>query len=160
MSAADKATRMQNVPSQSVAALPNGKSPTAGMQNVPSQSAAALPSGKSPPVQNDTNQQGGVAATGAELLAPRPVNPATAVADSKLPVVDKPTALQDGSGRWMIAFPNGRSLDMQTYVDRQGSVTAAIEYVQNLIAQETDAERLYYRKQQLHALTQMSRGSK
>jgi hypothetical protein len=70
--------------------------------------------------------------------------------------VDKPTAMQDANGRWMVAFSNGRNLDMQTYVDRHGGVAGAIQHVKDLMDRENDPERLAYRKAQLFALQRMS----
>lgn len=72
------------------------------------------------------------------------------------PKVEKATAMRDENGRWVVAFPNGRNLDMQSYVDRHGGVAGAIQHVQELMARETDPERLEYRKQQLQALQQIS----
>lgn len=69
--------------------------------------------------------------------------------------IDKVKAMQDGNGRWMVAFPNGRTLDMQTYVDRHGGVAGAIQHVKDLMERETDPERLEYRRQQLIALQGM-----
>ncbi len=74
----------------------------------------------------------------------------------KKPTVDKATAMQDESGKWVVAFPNGKSLDMQAYVDRHGGVPEAIQHVQELISREQDPERLAYRQQQLIALQQMA----
>ncbi|MBI5818986.1 MAG: hypothetical protein HZA88_08350 [Verrucomicrobia bacterium] len=70
--------------------------------------------------------------------------------------VEKATAMRDENGRWVVAFPNGRNLDMQSYVDRHGGVAGAMQHVQELMARETDPERLEYRKQQLQALQQIS----
>ncbi|MBI5683468.1 MAG: hypothetical protein HZC54_00175 [Verrucomicrobia bacterium] len=70
--------------------------------------------------------------------------------------IEKPTAMQDQNGRWMVAFPNGRNLDMQTYVDRHGGVAGAIQHVKELMERESDPERLAYRKEQLIALQRMS----
>jgi hypothetical protein len=74
----------------------------------------------------------------------------------KKPTVDKATAMQDESGKWVVAFPNGKSLDMQSYVDRHGGMQEAIQHVQDLISREQDPERLAYRQQQLYALQQMA----
>lgn len=75
---------------------------------------------------------------------------------SKKPAVDKATAMQDEAGKWVVAFPNGKTLDMQSYVDRHGGMQEAIQHVQELIGREQDPERLAYRQQQLYALQQMA----
>ena len=76
---------------------------------------------------------------------------------SKLPAVEKATAMRTESGQWVIAFPNGRSLDMQSYVQRHGGVQGAMSHVRELMQNEQDPERLEYRRQQLTALKEMSR---
>jgi hypothetical protein len=76
---------------------------------------------------------------------------------SKLPAVEKPTAMRTDSGQWVIAFPNGRTLDMQSYVERHGGVQGAISHVRELMQNEQDPERLEYRRQQLTALKEMAR---
>ena len=89
--------------------------------------------------------------------APKPQPPAAAPAvEPKKSKLDKATAMQDENGRWVVAFPNGKTLDMQSYVDRHGGTAQAIQHVQDLISRETDPERLAYRKQQLTALQQMA----
>lgn len=70
--------------------------------------------------------------------------------------IEKATAMRDENGRWVVAFPNGKTLDMQSYVDRHGGAAGAIQHVQELMARETDPERLEYRRQQLQALQQMA----
>lgn len=140
MSAADKATAAQRESGRPAAASPDGKSLVA---------------------QGDTSRQGGGSSSVTQSPAAPDTGQAAAPAADPAAVAttsttDKPAATQDGSGRWIIAFPNGNTLEMQSYVERQGSVPAAIQYVQGLIAQETDPERLDYRRQQLFALTQMS----
>lgn len=79
----------------------------------------------------------------------------TAASPEKRSKVDKPTAMRDANGRWMVAFPNGKTLDMQTYVDRHGGVAGAIQHVKELMERESDPERLAYRKEQLIALQNM-----
>jgi len=76
---------------------------------------------------------------------------------SKLPAVEKATAMRTASGQWVIAFPNGRMLDMQSYVERHGGVQGAISHVRELMQDEKDPERLEYRRQQLMALKEMAR---
>lgn len=99
-------------------------------------------------------------------MAPPPVTQAAAAKQAasaaaqagagKKMKIEKATAMRDENGRWVVAFPNGRNLDMQSYVDRHGGAAGAIQHVQELMARETDPERLEYRKQQLQALQQMS----
>ena len=100
-------------------------------------------------------------------MAPAPAAQATAMkqaastpAAGKQPdagkKIEKPTAMRDENGRWVVAFPNGKNLDMQSYVDRHGGVAEAIQHVKELMERENDPERLEYRKQQLSALKQMS----
>lgn len=99
-------------------------------------------------------------------MAPPPVTQAAAAKQAasatpqagagKKSKIEKATAMRDENGRWVVAFPNGRNLDMQSYVDRHGGAAGAIQHVQELMARETDPERLEYRKQQLQALQQMS----
>ncbi|MCX7824810.1 MAG: hypothetical protein N2689_04570 [Verrucomicrobiae bacterium] len=84
-----------------------------------------------------------------------PRQPASVEQTSKLPAVDKPTAMRTDSGQWVIAFPNGRTLDMQSYVERHGGVQAAMSHVRELMRDEKDPERLEYRRQQLTALKRM-----
>lgn len=93
-------------------------------------------------------------------MAPPPVARTSALAAppdmSKKPKVDKATAMRDENGRWVVAFSNGKTLDMQTYVDRHGGVAGAIQHVKELADRETDPDRLEYRKQQIFALQQMA----
>jgi hypothetical protein len=77
---------------------------------------------------------------------------------SKKPKIDKATAMRDENGRWVVAFPNGKNLDMQSYVDRYGGIAGAIQHVKELADRETNPERLEYRQQQLEALQQMAAG--
>ncbi|MBI5396345.1 MAG: hypothetical protein HZA91_13700 [Verrucomicrobia bacterium] len=69
--------------------------------------------------------------------------------------VQQATAIRGADGKWNIHFPNGRSYDMQGYTERHGGVKGAIQHVKELMANETDAERLGYRKEQLKALKSM-----
>lgn len=69
--------------------------------------------------------------------------------------VQQATAVRGQDGKWNIQFPNGRSYDMQGYAERHGGVKGAIQHVQELMANETDPERLSYRKEQLKALKAM-----
>ena len=85
-----------------------------------------------------------------------PAKPTAPPAVVKKPTVDKATAMQNEAGKWVVAFPNGKSLDMQSYVDRHGGVQGAIQHVQELIGREQDPERLAYRQQQLYALQQIA----
>ena len=87
----------------------------------------------------------------ASSSVPKPAPPVV-----KKPSVEKATAMQDESGKWVVAFPNGKTLDMQAYVDRYGGTQEAIQHVQELIGREQDPERLAYRQQQLVALQQMA----
>lgn len=93
-------------------------------------------------------------------MVPSPATPSStpkpAAPVAKTPTVDKATAMQDDSGKWVVAFPNGKTLDMQNYVDRHGGIQEAIQHVQDLIGREQDPERLAYRQQQLYALQQMA----
>ncbi|MFA6560876.1 MAG: hypothetical protein WCV00_03085 [Verrucomicrobiia bacterium] len=99
-------------------------------------------------------------------MAPPPVTQAAAAKQAasaaaqagggKKSKIEKATAMRDENGRWVVAFPNGRNLDMQSYVDRHGGAAGAIQHVKELMERETDPERLEYRKQQLQALQQMS----
>ena len=96
-------------------------------------------------------------------MTPPPVSKTTASAappsdTSKKSKVDKATAMRDENGRWVVAFSNGKTLDMQSYVDRHGGVAGAIQHVKELADRETDPERLEYRKQQIFALQQMAAG--
>jgi hypothetical protein len=69
--------------------------------------------------------------------------------------VQQATAVRDDQGKWSIQFPNGRSYDMQEYVGRHGGVKGSIDQIKELMANETDPERLNYRKEQLKALQAM-----
>ncbi len=69
--------------------------------------------------------------------------------------VQQATAVRGPDGKWNIQFPNGRSYDMQGYIERHGGVKGSIQHVQELMANETDPERLGYRKEQLKALKAM-----
>jgi hypothetical protein len=69
--------------------------------------------------------------------------------------VQQATAVRGPDGKWNIQFPNGRSYDMQGYIGRHGGVKGSIQHVQELMANETDPERLGYRKEQLKALKAM-----
>ncbi|MCX6906424.1 MAG: hypothetical protein NTY01_00100 [Verrucomicrobia bacterium] len=97
-------------------------------------------------------------------MTPPPAPPASALkqagpaGEAKKSKVDKATAMRDENGRWVVAFSNGKTLDMQNYVDRHGGVAGAIQFVKELADRETDPERLEYRKQQLYALQQMAAG--
>jgi hypothetical protein len=69
--------------------------------------------------------------------------------------VQQATAVRGQDGKWAIQFPNGRSYDLQGYTERHGGVKGSIQHVQELMANETDPERLSYRKEQLKALKAM-----
>ena len=59
------------------------------------------------------------------------------------------------SGQWTITFDNGRSYDMQAYTQRHGGVKASMQHVREQLQNETDPQRIAYRKQQLQMLQQM-----
>lgn len=69
--------------------------------------------------------------------------------------VQQATAMRGQDGKWSIQFANGRSYDMQGYAQRHGGVKGAMEHVKELMANETDPERLHYRKEQIKALMAM-----
>jgi hypothetical protein len=67
----------------------------------------------------------------------------------------KPTAMRDGSGRWHVVMPDGRTTDMQADAQSHGGVRKAIEHVQGRIATVNNPERVEYYKQELEALRRM-----
>jgi hypothetical protein len=99
---------------------------------------------------------------GENFMAPPPPLPKPLVSapeqtkkDKKDSLFEKATAVQDPSGKWLIQFPNGKSMDMDSYVARHGGVTGSMQHVRDLMANETDPDRIEYRKQQLRALKSM-----
>lgn len=71
--------------------------------------------------------------------------------------IKKATAMRNEAGRWVVVFPNGRSVDMQGYAERYGGTQGAISHVRELLEKDTDPERINYRKQQLIALEEIAR---
>jgi hypothetical protein len=69
----------------------------------------------------------------------------------------KPTAMQDGDGRWHVVFPNGHAMDMQSYVERHGGLQATVEHIRERMKGDDNPERREYRVQQLRALKSMSK---
>jgi len=65
------------------------------------------------------------------------------------------TAMRDGNGRWHVVFPNGNAVDMQSVVERRGSVQAAIEHAQGHLERESSPERTEYFREEIRALRAM-----
>jgi len=69
--------------------------------------------------------------------------------------VQTATAVRKPDGKWIVQFPNGNQMDMESYAARHGGVKNAIEHIKELMPGETNPDRLAYRKEQIKALEAM-----